>query len=145
MPAERLITTRLSDTNRVMTYLVELPVGDADEPSQTVAVEIEQVGDGLVQVSRPGEVVARAGRSLGEMLTGIRPVAEHFVEGFRGMAQAPDEIAVEFGLSLSAKADVIISSTAAQANFKVTLKWHRQPPEEPEEQPEHGTAEEPAE
>lgn len=109
-----------------MTYLVELPVGLAGGPAQTVAVEINQVEDGLVTVARPGEVVARASRSLGEMVAGIRPVAEHFVQGFRGMVHAPDEIGIEFGLSMSAKADVIISSAAAQANFKVTLKWHRQ-------------------
>ena len=75
-----------------MTYLVELPVGEADGLPQTVAVEVEQVEDGLVNVARPGEVVARAGRSLGEMVAGIRPVAEHFVHGFRGMVHAPDEI-----------------------------------------------------
>jgi len=108
-------------------YLVELPVGDVDGQPQVVAVEVEQGGDGLVQVARPGEVVARAGRSLSEMLAGVRPIAENFVSGFRGLAQAPDEIKVEFGLSLSAKADVIVSSTAAQANFKVTLSW-RIPP-----------------
>ncbi|MQY20290.1 CU044_2847 family protein [Nocardia macrotermitis] len=108
-----------------MSYLVELPVGDMDGVPQTVAVEIDQVDEGLVQVSRPGEVVARAGRSLGEMVAGIRPVAEHFVQGLRGMVHAPDEIGIEFGLSLSAKADVIITSTATQANFKVSLKWRR--------------------
>lgn len=120
-----------------MTYLVELPVDEADGVPQTVAIEVAQVEDGLVRVSRPGEVVARAGRSLGEMVAGIRPVAEHFVQGFRGMVHAPDELGVEFGLSLSAKADVIITSTAAQANFKVTLKWHRQPlaPQEPDGEP----------
>lgn len=108
-----------------MTYLVELPVGEADGLAQTVVVEIAQVEEGLVAVARPGEVVARAARSLGEMVAGIRPVAEHFVQGFRGMVHAPDEIGIEFGLSLSAKADVIISSAAAQSNFKVTLTWHR--------------------
>ncbi len=122
-----------------MTFLVELRVGEADGLAQTVAVEVDQVEDGLVKVARPGEVMARAGRSLGEMVAGIRPVAENFVRGFRGMVHAPDEIGVEFGLSLSAKADVIITSTAAQANFKVTLKWHRQPSDEsspgPEEEP----------
>ncbi len=97
---------------------------------QTVGVEIEQVGDGLVRAARPGQVVARATRSLGEMLAGVRPIAEDFVEGFRGMAHTPDQIGVEFGLSLSANADVIISSTAAQANFKVTLTWNRPPTDE---------------
>jgi hypothetical protein len=114
-----------------VTYLVELPVGGSDGLTRTVGVEIEQVADGLVQVARPGEVVARAARSLGEMLTGIRPVAENFVEGFRGMVHPPSEIGVEFGLSLSAKADVIISSTAAQANFKVKLTWKKPPADEP--------------
>ncbi|MFE0464368.1 CU044_2847 family protein [Kitasatospora sp. NPDC058965] len=109
-----------------MTYLVELPIGGAGDPSELVQVEIDQAGsDGLVQVARPGQVVARATRSMGEMLAGIRPVAEHFVENFRGMVQAPDTIGVEFGLSLSAAADVVISSTAATANFKVTLTWNR--------------------
>ena|SRR5882757_10546105 len=104
-------------------YLVELPVAEVGRQPHIVTVEVEQSGDGLVQVARPGEVVARAGRSLSEMLAGVRPIAENFVSGFRGLAQAPDEIKVEFGLSLSAKADVIVSSTAAQANFKVTLSW----------------------
>ena len=110
-----------------MRHLVELPVGGMDGSSQrTVKVEIE-AEDGLVKVSRAGKVVARAGRSLGEMLAEIRPVAENLVDGFGDMAQAPDEIGVEFGLSLSAEADVIISSTAAQANFKISLTWHRSP------------------
>ncbi|MFD5432218.1 CU044_2847 family protein [Kitasatospora sp. NPDC127067] len=90
-------------------------------------IEIEQASEGLVQVARPGQVVARATRSLGEMLAGVRPVAQDFVDGFRGMAHAPDEIGIEFGLSLSAEADVVISSTSAQANFKVSLTWKRTP------------------
>ena len=115
-----------------MAYFVELPVSGADGQPELVKVQIEQSGDGLVRVARPGEVVARATRSLGEMLGTVRPVAQNFVDGFRGMVHAPDEIGVEFGLSLSAEADVVISSTSAQANFKVSLVWHK-PPAEPAE------------
>ncbi|MFF4528466.1 CU044_2847 family protein [Streptomyces sp. NPDC001407] len=115
-----------------MAYLVELPVAAADGLPDVVRVEIVEVGEGLVQVARPGRIVARATRSLGDMLAGIRPVAEHFVEGFRSMAHAPDEIAVEFGVSLSAEADVVISSTAAAANFKVSLTWQRPPTADPD-------------
>ncbi|MGW0366712.1 CU044_2847 family protein [Streptomyces sp. NPDC002990] len=116
-----------------MAYLVELPVSVGDGAAggavrtDVVRVEVEQTADGLVQVARPGQVVARATRSLGDMLAGVRPVAQNFVESFRGMAQAPDEISVAFGLSLSAEADVVITSTAAQANFTVTLTWNRPP------------------
>ncbi|MGW4529179.1 CU044_2847 family protein [Amycolatopsis sp. NPDC004378] len=105
-----------------MTYLVELPVGGS-AGRQTVGVEIDQVEEGLVKAARPGEIVARGARSLSEMVAKVRPVAEDFVTGFRGMVHAPDEIAVEFGLSLSTKADVIISSASTQANFKVKLTW----------------------
>lgn len=107
-----------------MKYLVELPVGDSEGTAQVVGIEIELPADGLVKVSRPGQVVARAARSLGDMLATIRPVAENFVDGFDGMTHAPDEISLEFGLSLSADASLVVSSTAAAANFKVSLKWH---------------------
>ncbi|HXL88415.1 MAG TPA: CU044_2847 family protein [Streptosporangiaceae bacterium] len=109
-----------------MTYVVELPVGREGEPEQAVSVEIEHDGDGLVTVARSGQVVARASRSLRAALaTSIRPLAEDFVEGFRGMADAPDEIGIEFGLSLSAEADVVVARAAGVANFKVSLTWHR--------------------
>ncbi|MEU4788046.1 CU044_2847 family protein, partial [Nocardiopsis alba] len=104
-------------------YLVELPVEGEAGLGQLVRVEVEPAGEGLIQVSRPGQVAARAARSLGEMLAGIRPVAESFVEGLGGMAQAPEEISLEFGLSMSAEADLVISTTTAQANFKVSLTW----------------------
>ncbi|MFF0401926.1 CU044_2847 family protein [Streptomyces sp. NPDC005248] len=115
-----------------MAYLVELPLSrPGEQPGETVRVAIaEQPGDGLVQVARPGQVVARATRSLGELLSGVRPVAENFVDTFSGMARGPDEITLEFGLSLSAEADVVISSTSAQANFAVRLTWDRRAPED---------------
>ncbi|MEU5164664.1 CU044_2847 family protein [Streptomyces sp. NPDC020875] len=123
-----------------MVYLVELPVsGPGDdgtgsappEAAGVVRVQIEEAAEGLVQVARPGQVVARATRSLDEMLAGIRPVAENFVDGFRDMARRPDEIGIEFGLSLSAEADVVISRTTGQANFKVTLTWRNPQSGEP--------------
>ncbi|MFJ9179303.1 CU044_2847 family protein [Streptomyces sp. NPDC102360] len=114
-----------------MAYLVELPLESGGaRPEDTVKVTIEEPpADGLVQVARPGQVVARATRSLGELLSSVRPVAANFVETFGGMAHGPDEICLEFGLSLSAEADVVISSTAAQANFAVRLTWDRRTPD----------------
>lgn len=108
-----------------MKYLVELPVGVPGGKEVTVGVEIEQVADGLVDVSRPGQVIAHAQQTLGQMLGGIRPVAESFLNGLAGMPDAPDEIGLEFGLSLSADAKLVVATTATQANFKVALTWHR--------------------
>ncbi|MER6255214.1 CU044_2847 family protein [Streptomyces sp. NPDC001584] len=128
-----------------MVFHVELPIGGAGGPQDVVRVEVVETGeDGLVRVARPGQVMARASRSLGEMVTGIRPVAQSFVDGFRGMAQAPDELNLEFGLSVSAEADVVISSTAAEANFKISLTWTRSPSDGPAAGPTAGPAADPA-
>ncbi|MFC6136450.1 CU044_2847 family protein [Streptomyces spororaveus] len=120
---------------------MELPIGGAAEPQDVVRVEVVETGeDGLVRVARPGQVMARASRSLAEMVTGIRPVAQSFVDGFRGIPQAPDELNLEFGLSISAEADVVISSTAAEANFKISLTWTRSPADAPADAPAAGPA-----
>ncbi|MFE0806502.1 CU044_2847 family protein [Streptomyces sp. NPDC058794] len=114
-------------TGSTMTYVVELPLDDGpDGAARAVKVEVqEKPGDGLVKVARPGQVVARASRSMGEMLSGLRPVAQQLVNTFGETAPGPQEITVEFGLSLSAAADIVISSSTAQAHFTVTLRWDR--------------------
>jgi hypothetical protein len=86
-------------------------------------VAIAELDDGLGRAGRPGRVVARASRSLEDMLRGLRPVAESFVAQFREMTCTPSEIGVEFGVKLSAEADVVIASTATEATFSVSLTW----------------------
>ncbi|GAA2224765.1 hypothetical protein GCM10010232_07210 [Streptomyces amakusaensis] len=108
---------------------VEVPLGDGSEES--VRVQIREVDEALVRVGRGNRSVARAERSLGQMLDTVRPVAESFVGRFRGLANPPDEMTLEFGVSLSAEADVVIASTATAANFSVSLTWHRSPAAEP--------------
>ncbi|MCB5167024.1 hypothetical protein LG634_19550 [Streptomyces bambusae] len=104
-------------------HTVEVPLGDGS--SETVRVQIREVDEALVRVGRGGRTVARAEQTLGQMLDTVRPVAESFVGRFSGMAQAPDEITLQFGVSLSAAADVVIASTATAANFSVSLTWNR--------------------
>ncbi|NWF27297.1 hypothetical protein HW130_13600 [Streptomyces sp. PKU-EA00015] len=102
---------------------VEVPLGDGSE--EVVRVQIREVDESLVRVGRGGRAVARAEQTLGQMLDAVRPVADSFVGRFRGLAYAPDEIALEFGVSLSAEAGVVIASTATAANFSVRLTWNR--------------------
>ncbi|MFF3561411.1 CU044_2847 family protein [Streptomyces sp. NPDC002574] len=104
-------------------HTVEVPLGDGSD--DVVRVQIREVDESLVRVGRGNRAVVRAERSLGQMLDTVRPVADSFVGRFRGMANAPDEVTLEFGVSLSAEADVVIASTATAANFAVTLTWNR--------------------
>ncbi|MCK9868698.1 CU044_2847 family protein [Nocardiopsis dassonvillei] len=115
---------------------VEVPLdGNSDE---CVRVQIREVDEALVRVGRGGRSVARAERSFGQMLDTVRPVADSFVGRFKELAHTPDEITLEFGLSLSVEADVVISSTAAEANFSVSLTWTKEdaprPPDDPSAQ-----------
>ncbi|WP_243740558.1 CU044_2847 family protein [Streptomyces sp. 8K308] len=104
--------------------MVELPVGE--QGPERIAVQVRELDEGLIRVGRPGQrVAARATRSLDAMLDSVRPVAERFVARFRGLADPPDEITVEFGVSLSADADVVIASASGEANFAVSLTWRR--------------------
>ncbi|WP_405719716.1 hypothetical protein OG607_05940 [Streptomyces sp. NBC_01537] len=104
-------------------HTVEVPLGDGSD--ECVRVQIREVDETLVRVGRGGRSIARAERSLGQMLDTVRPVAESFVGRFKGLAHPPDEITLEFGVSLSAEADVVIASTATAANFSVSLTWNR--------------------
>ncbi|MBT2896290.1 CU044_2847 family protein [Streptomyces sp. McG3] len=110
---------------------VEVPLEDGSD--EAIRVQIREVDDSLVRVGRGDRSVARAERSFGQMLDTVRPVAESFVGRFRGMANAPDEITLEFGVSLSAEADVVIASTSTAANFSVSLAWHKGDAVEPNE------------
>ncbi|MFF4795222.1 CU044_2847 family protein [Streptomyces sp. NPDC001276] len=103
-------------------HTVEVPLGRGDD---FVRVQIREVDESLVRVGRGGRGVTRATRTFGEMLDTVRPVAEGFVGRLSGLANAPDEITLEFGVSLSAEADVVIASTATEANFSVSLTWNR--------------------
>ncbi len=104
-------------------HVVELPVGD--EGAGSIRVQVRELDEGLARVGRGQRVAARAARSLDSMLDGVRPVAERFVAQFRSLPDPPSEITVEFGVSLSTEADVVIASAAAEANFSVTLTWQR--------------------
>ncbi|MFE4534606.1 CU044_2847 family protein [Streptomyces scopuliridis] len=104
-------------------HTVEVPLGDGSD--ETIRVQIREVDESLIRVGRGSRSVARAERSLAQMLDTVRPVAENFVGRLRGMANSPDEITLEFGVSLSAEADVVIASTATAANFSVSLTWNR--------------------
>jgi hypothetical protein len=90
---------------------------------ETVFVEIESPAEDLVSVANPGEIAVKVGQSLEAALSRIKPAASAVVATLRDLADSPDEIKVEFGVKLSAKAGAILASADAEANYKVTLSW----------------------
>lgn len=100
--------------------LVEFQTGEGK--SVFVELEVTEDGSGLAGVDG---VVARAKDSFDEAIQMIRPIADVVVQNLSNLASAPDQVNVEFGVKLSAKAGIIIASTDAEANLKVSLTWTR--------------------
>lgn len=61
-----------------------------------------------------------------EALSRIRPIADSVMRTARELNN-PHEIAVEFGIKVSAASGVVLASAEAEANFKVSLKWKNEP------------------
>lgn len=105
-----------------MKRLVEFPL----EGGSSVLVEVEEADPdgGVVMAARKGEI-ENASQSFEAALEKIKPAAAAVISKLRDMSESPDEIEMEFGLGLSARAGAFIASAGTTANFKVTLTWRR--------------------
>ncbi|WP_329039012.1 hypothetical protein OIE71_34420 [Streptomyces sp. NBC_01725] len=102
-------------------HMVEVPLGDGEG---VVRVQVDETDESVVRVGRGSRTVARAEESLDRMLEVVRPVADAFVGRCQNMARQPDEATLEFGMSVSADAKILIAGSSAAANFSVSLTWH---------------------
>jgi hypothetical protein len=104
-----------------MKYLTEFQL----ETGGTVVVEVDEpLTEGrAVQVSRSGDVMQKAQKTLEEAVDKIKPAAEIILQRLRSLDLRPDEIAIEFGVKMSAEAGAFIASTAGEANFQISMKW----------------------
>jgi hypothetical protein len=104
-----------------MGQLVEFELNDG-----TILVEVHETASIGAPVTRglPGnQVIERARHTFEEAVGCVEPAAQAIIARLRGMAQAPDEVQVEFGLDLTAEAGAFIAATSATANFKIALIW----------------------
>jgi hypothetical protein len=112
-----------------MSRLVEFPLEDGG----SVLVEVD-VGAGPVTRGlgdRHG-VTEQAQQTFEQAVARVQPAAQALVNRLRALADAPEEIGVEFGLELSAEAGAFIAAASSTANFKVTLTWRRNHPARPQ-------------
>jgi len=98
------------------------------ESGEPILVEVEdsELAGGTTprRGMSPSGVVERAQTSFEDALEKAQPIASGLVGRLRSIADSPDEVQVEFGLSLSAQAGaVLVAGASAAANYKVTLKW----------------------
>ena len=104
-----------------MSELVEFPTDDGG--TVLVATLRPGLADGSVFRGGQRDVVTRATESIHAAIAHLKPAAQALVDTFIELPRRPDEISVSFGVELSAAAGAIIASTAASANFSVTISW----------------------
>ncbi|MFC7449406.1 CU044_2847 family protein [Rhodococcus daqingensis] len=106
---------------------------------EAIKFPLESGGEVLVRVDSSdqyGRVVTRGGRdyiqgaieqagqSFESALSTIRLVAEAVLSQLTDLASAPEEVRVEFGLELSAKAGAVLAAAGAGAQLRVALTWN---------------------
>lgn len=108
-----------------MRRLVEFP----SEDGQVIVVEVEDTvtGGTARRGLSPSAIIERAETSFDEAMDRARPIASGIISKLRSLSDPPDEVEVEFGLSLSAQAGAVLAAASTDAHYKVTLTWRRSP------------------
>lgn len=88
-----------------------------------VMVEADGQQPGAKLVSRGGNSLVQAGRTLDEALVGIRSAAETALTVFREGPLSPDGVELEFGVKLTAEAGAVIARTTVEGQLTVRLSW----------------------
>jgi hypothetical protein len=102
--------------------LVEMPL----EQGGSILVEVDDVRSGPVtRGGRAEDMVTTAGESLEQVLGKLGPAVQGIVSKLREGTDWPDQVEVEFSVKLSAGANVIITRTEGEANFRIALRWSR--------------------
>lgn len=90
-----------------------------------VLVEVEvPEGGGFERAGVASEII-KATQSFNDALEHVKPAAAIIIKKLRDISIPPDEIEVEFGLKLGAKAGAVIASADAEANYVVKLRWSK--------------------
>jgi hypothetical protein len=113
-----------------MRQLVEFPLEDSG--SVLVEVQADAAGPVTRGLGDRHGMTEQARQTFEEAVARVQPAAQALVSRLRGLADAPEEIGVEFGMALSAEAGAFIAAASSSANFKVTLTWRRAQPALPE-------------
>lgn len=119
-----VVRLHLAPAKRDAAALVEPPAGQPDSdaaddlPPGFGTAEPVSVQSRVAQaLSRGGEALAEALRPLGGVLDGIH-------QSFADTAQRPDEVTVEFGVTLGSDLSLGVFSGKGEASFTVSASWN---------------------
>jgi len=96
--------------------------GGSDE-QQFVLVDFP-TGRGVRQVALgPADLVRRSEEAVNAAMGTIRGMAQRVGDAVGGLSYRPDEVEIEFGITLDAESGALIAKAAAGASLTVRLTW----------------------
>jgi hypothetical protein len=95
------------------------------EPMRQYGVHEAARGPGNI----PEELAGKSARALDSAMGTIQAMAHRVTETVQDIkiAERPHTVSVEFGLKLDAEVGAYIAKASAEAGFKVTMTWEREP------------------
>jgi Trypsin-co-occurring domain 1 len=110
-----------------MSQLAQFPLRDGG----FLVVEVDATQNSGARVMRGSAseaALAQASTTFESALENVRIAADGILQQLRSLAQPPDEVAVEFGVKMSAESGAIIAKASGEANFKINLTWKKSAP-----------------
>jgi hypothetical protein len=99
----------------------QVPEEDAD--GQVVLVDFPPTR-GVRQVSLgPADLVRRSEDAVNAAMGAIRSMAQRVDDAVGGLSRRPDEVEVEFGITLDAESGALIAKAGVGASLTVRLTW----------------------
>src|ERR1700730_11150000 len=83
----------------------------------------EADGGPVTRGLHPSEVIETVGNSFEAALEAIKPAAVAIASKFRNIANAPEDLEIEFGLKLAGQAGAFIASASTEAQFRIKMVW----------------------
>ena len=106
-----------------MTKLVRFDAGDG----AMILIEVEEVASGDVKpVSKlPGELAAKARKTLSEAIEDVAPMIRTLKQQLNDAIEPADEVEVKFGIKLSGEISAVVTKASSEAAYEITLKWKK--------------------
>ena len=92
-----------------------------DDPA---SVDLPSASQPVDAVSRIGDTVEKAGKTLAEVLRPLIPVLDSVHQTVSKADQPPDEITVGLGLKLSSELHLMLVGGNGEAGLTVSAKWN---------------------
>jgi len=91
---------------------------------ESVLVEVEETRppSGVERAARPSDIVPEAQKAFDDASEKVKPLATAIMAKLR-QVPGPNEIAVEFGIKLTATLGIILASGSSEANLTIKLSW----------------------